>query len=248
MHAIFDHIIAVIVGTVLIVTAFAVQQRGSQRTVESAIHGNLQGQTLSFVGTLERDVENMRTDREGAFRLGYPAAELVRVERDAAGGTTLLRFPTLLNPEDPTSSALVAYRREAAGETVRIGVTPTGQPRSRSVYRLVRYVNTGGTWRAAGGSPSIVVSFTAALVGADGTTQTAGAAPDPLDRVEFVVETAQAGAGRRSADQADVGRTNATRYAATPRTLERATEVPVLQGTRAAARAIPALPAAPAGS
>src|SRR5919206_5125479 len=70
MSAILDHLTAILVGATLLAAAIYVQQRERQQAVEAAVHGNVQGQTVAFVGTLERDLENMRTDREAARRLG----------------------------------------------------------------------------------------------------------------------------------------------------------------------------------
>ena len=54
MSAILDHLTAILVGTALLVAALYVQQRGSQRAIEATLQGNVQGQTVQFVSTLER--------------------------------------------------------------------------------------------------------------------------------------------------------------------------------------------------
>ncbi len=239
MSVILDHLTAILVGVVLLVAGLYVQQRGQQRTVEAAVHGNVQAQALSFIGAFERDVENMRTDAEARHALGVPEAGLTRVERDAFG-TTLVRFPTLLSPggtgADAAALGVVLYQREWLDRRVRVGAD------TLELFRIVRRVDDGGGWRDAGGSPPIVAGFDVTFRDVRGAATTGGAAPPQLDRVEAAVLAALVGPDQQAADQGATTATNASRYAVTPRVLHRATQQPVLDGPAAPPRALPTPP------
>ncbi|HYE95414.1 MAG TPA: hypothetical protein VD962_04345 [Rubricoccaceae bacterium] len=201
MAAILDHLVAIIVGAVLILALVVVQQRSKQRAVETTIHTATQAQTLSFMDAFERDVENMRTrEAMGTF---YQCV----VEQDG-GMTTRFTFPTLARPDSGQASrpALVTYRREPTGRVLQVNGV------ARPLYRLARLVATPGrNWAYAGGSTEIITDFDVALTPRGGAPITSGNCPDNLERVRVEATTGRDGVVRTAGDQYAAGRMNLSR-------------------------------------
>jgi hypothetical protein len=171
----FDHLTAVLVGSVLLVALALVQQRGEADSVEASTTRIVQGRAAAFARTFERDVENLRPEAEARAALG--AAYACAVTRDAAGRTTFA-FPTLADPAAGPASpvVLVRYRAVATGDSafVRGAMQP--------LLRVERAVEGGGAPVRA--SSDDLVNFDVALFAARSGTPLADCPPD-LARVRL---------------------------------------------------------------
>lgn len=226
MAFLFDHLTAVVVGSVLLVGLLVTTQRGRQSAVEASIRYRAEVQTASFAETLTRDLENARTSRQAKAALGLYARDALDGPRERAleiqGSTTQtewLQFVTLAEPASGSASPLVAvsYRLEPTGEQLRANGAV------RSLHRIVRYVHTAAGWEAQGGSMPTVVGFQVTVPG--GAT---GQMEDLPERVEVAVETAYEMPTMQAGDQAETAEVGLTRQGATVRVYAAGTDNRVL--------------------
>lgn len=251
MHAIFDHLTAVIVGAVLIGAMLFIQTRHRQHALQAAVRHQAQTSATGFFGIAEREVENARTRDQAVHGLGYYAVDiagsadrtdrltLVTTQRDAATGTA---FPLG-----------VSYRLVATGETVRVGDA------DRPTYRVERYedrIGGGGAFALTGVVAENVVSFRARAFDAAGAPVTrAGTSggygrsgwntsrdDDPV-RFELELETATPLPARVSQDQASTTHANLSRRTRSIRLANANATGPGTTGVSAVtARDVPLLP------
>ncbi|MEL6703263.1 MAG: hypothetical protein AAFU38_14420 [Bacteroidota bacterium] len=201
MAFLLDNLTSILVGATLLVAFVFVQQRSSQRATDVAVNQITQQRTLAFMDVLERDIENMRTERQAVASLGSYTHRL-----EAAGGqTTRYSFPTLANPSLGAASptVLVSYAVTELPDSVRVG------DQAYPMLRVQRFEN--GV--ALGGSSEPIVGFEVEAFerGSTAGRQTAGVLSD-LDRVRVEVTTALSAAERRAGDQANTSQTNAMRH------------------------------------
>ena len=231
MTFIIDNLIAIVVGTVLLVGLLVVQQRGQQRAVEASTRYRTQQLASGFVATLQRDIENGRShsDTNDAFEqkpgssmiAGSVTTQRFSVVRSADGTyTERLTFPTLADPERFTASAIqiVHYFVEPTGETREVGGV------ARPVLRATRYVYPrGGPIRVEGGVGELV-GFDVTAFAADGSAITDRAWVDPVPaRIQFEVEMAVDLPEQLASDQASGSDFASTRHARTVRVASAAT-------------------------
>lgn len=257
MAFIFDHLVAFLVGTALLVGLVFFQQRGQQSAIESTVRFRTETQAASFVEMLSRDLENARTKQQAKAALGLYEADDVTSwggprERAlgvhmAGGQLEWFQFVTLADPTQGELSPLVAvaYRMEPTGEQA----TASGEV--RNLYRIVRYVYDGtGGWVVAGGSPSTVVGFDLVVPG--GAT---GRITELPARLDVQVEMAFASPDQLAADQAQRAEVGLTQQGATARVYAAGTgsrALPASQGSAGIPRVpwvgpyVPPPPSAPA--
>ena len=148
MTFLLDHLIAVVVGTVLLGALLVLQQRDQLSAVEASQRYRSQALAAEMTTSLEREVENIRSraETERAFQIVdgdavAPGAPTYRFRLRQATGTdggrytSEFSFPTVapFNSLDPSGVMVVTYRVEPMGETARI------DGRDRPLYRSTRY-------------------------------------------------------------------------------------------------------------
>ena len=234
MNVILDHLTAIVVGTVLLGGLLVLQQRHQQSAVEAAQRYRAQALASELTTTLEREVENIRSraETERAFEIvggraiepGAPTYRF-RILRDATDSyTEELSFPTASAPDGLGSSgvAIVTYRVEPTGETVRIDGA------DRPLYTATRYEFVrGGAVRTTAAYERIVDFDVTGLAGLQPDDQVRDApVVDPVPpRMRLEIEFAPELVTARAADQAAPEATS-IRYA-------RSLRVPAAPGRRA---------------
>lgn len=194
MAFIQDHLIAVLVGSALLVTMLFVQQRSNHGGVEANLRHQTQNDILAFVELLERDLENARTEQQTIYGgLQYRP----RLQR-SAGMTQILTFPTLENPSLGEASPLiyVTYRREWLGNTIEI------EGQQRQLYRIARYTSSAGAaYVFSGGSRDVFVDFNAMVTYRDGSTRTTASNFTDVTLIRLLTRVARTNDMRRASDQ-----------------------------------------------
>lgn len=207
MPVLFDHIIAILVGTSLLVALLFVQQRGGQTAIEATVHHTAQTQTADFIDMFERDMENMQGPARGGMTPRLWAS---------GGQTTRVRFHTLADPSLGENSPLVAVTYELEDTPRTLMVNGAAQPLSR----IARYANSTGPYVYTGGTAVNVLDFDVRFFARDMSDETtSGNAPDEFGMVRVSLEVGTATPAQQAADQAATSRGNLTRQAYTFRPL-----------------------------
>lgn len=218
MSAIFDHLIAIIVGAVLVGTLLFVQMRRQEASVETTVRNRVEWQASEFLSAFQRDIENMRTVAQTRHAFGFDRYRIQRATgTDGTTYTSQFTFPTLAEPDAGVTSpvAIVSYEMTPTGETVRVGTV------NRPTYAVTRYeYRRGGTTVATGGAVGVLELNVIALLG-DGTEQSAGVTTrtDVAAQVKVSAVAAAPVGARRTGDQSTTTMQNAVRRAATVRVL-----------------------------
>ncbi|HEX8384695.1 MAG TPA: hypothetical protein VF576_00845, partial [Rubricoccaceae bacterium] len=215
MSAIFDHLTAILVGAVLVGALVFVQMRRQESAVHTTVRNRVETHTGTFMSTLQRDVENIRTRRQAERAFGAYRFTIRRAEgRDGETYTSQLSFPTLLDPTLGVASplALVTYRMTPTGDSVRVGAS------TRPTYRVVRHEYTrAGRSRETGGAVG-VIDLDVMLVRDDGFEESEADVVDPIPtQVRIALMTAAEPMRQRASDQASTTVQNASRRATTVR-------------------------------
>ena len=167
MHVILDHLGAILVASVLLVIFGVVQLRGQQSSIDAQRDRIVKARTYNFAKLLERDLENMRSEKQAQDSLGTYECRLERTD----SLTTQFTFPTLLadaSGGNPMSAPIVhvTYELKPAGTTNAMG-------KPRMLYKVDRSVD--GYPEHSGSSGDVVTDFRIDLLKRDGTPA-AGAA------------------------------------------------------------------------
>lgn len=228
MSVILDHLTAILVGATLLGALVYVQQRQQQQVVDTTVRYRVEHTTAAFMETLQRDVENMRTEAQARHGLGFFQAELVQ----SAGLTQRFSFPTLARPELGSASPLVmvSYVVQPTGRTARV------QGAERPLLRVTRYTYGGSGGYVRTGGAEEIVEFSVRAIAPDGTSRIAGTLAAAPAQVALTVATASPTSARRSHDQVNGSMMNLTRHRQTVRVVS------------ALATGLPPTPAAPAAN
>jgi len=196
MAFVLDHLAAILAGSVLLGALLFLQMRQQHEAVATTQRHGAQMQTSSFVETLQRDVENLRTPAQAQAAFGARRFTLRRAAgADGETYTSQFAFPTLLDPAlgDASPVALVVYTAEPTGETVAVGAV------TRPTYRIRRhlYTRAAGAVTVTGGTEN-VVDFDVTLLGRDGSQTWQGTAITTMPaRVRIAAVGASAGTRTR---------------------------------------------------
>ncbi len=148
MIAIYDHLIAILVGGVIILLLFNVQRRTQQSNVERTMMYMAKTSTLEMGSFLERDLMNAG--------FNTPPVENGVLEHNTNG--------------DGITDTLVFWGVGSAGTRTRIayGVTPVDTAniagQQTPLYQLRRYERQGADYVEVGGSPPILTEFKITLL------------------------------------------------------------------------------------
>ena len=161
MQAILDHLGAILVSSVLLAIFGVIQLRGQQSSIDAQRDYIVTSRAYNFTTLLERDLENMRSEKQAQDALGMYEC---RVERSDSL-TTQLTFPTLLadaSGGDPTAAPIVhvTYKLEPVGTANAMGKT-------RTLYKVDRSVD--GYPEHSGSSGDVVTDFRVDLLKREGT-------------------------------------------------------------------------------
>ncbi|NNF58799.1 MAG: hypothetical protein HKN04_11215 [Rhodothermaceae bacterium] len=207
MAAIFDHLIALFVGTSLLVALLFVQQRGQLLGINASLHHTAQTQAASFADLFERDVENVQGPARGGMTPRLTAED---------GLTTHVQFHTLADPALGALSPLLAvtYRLEPTTTFVTINGTRL------MTCRVARYANDGTGYVYTGSSANAVLDFDVLFFARDMTGETTnGDAPEDFGFVRVNLEAAAATPQGQANHQGMAPRANLTRQGFTFRLL-----------------------------
>lgn len=250
MAFIFDHMIAFLVGTTLLVALLFVQQRGRQTAAETSIRYRAEVQAASFVEVLSRDLENARTRQQARSALGIYERDDLGGDREraigihrAGGQVDWIEFVTLEDPDAGPGSALlpIAYKLEPL-DPPRL-VDANGQ--SRALHRVTRYVYDGSSWVADGASPETVVGFDVSVPGASAPSSPVWRIRELPRQLEFALEFAYETPQQVAGDQAETAQFGLTRQGATVRLYASGTGGRALPPRQSGPAEIPAPPWAP---
>ena len=201
MAFVLDNLTAVLVGATLLGALMFVQQRGQHASVEATTRYRAQQMTDGFATTLERDVDNIRTQAqtEAAFVGGTPNYRFSLRRSGDGSHTTQFAFPTLADPSLGTDSpiAIVAYHTTPTGKTATIA----GE--SRPLYEVTRYVYMrGASAPVATATLPDVVDFDVRAFSATGDEVPPASLLSPTPRyVTAELVTTLGLSARRAADQ-----------------------------------------------
>jgi len=143
MIALYDHIVAILVGGIILLLLFNVQQRVQQSSVERTMMYMAKTTTLDLASFMERDLMNAGFDTP-------PVASGVLMHHTNTDGVT---------------DTLVFWGVGSAGTRTRVayGVsvadTATIDDEEKPLYQLRRYERQGSTFVLAGGSAPTLTGF-----------------------------------------------------------------------------------------
>ncbi len=243
MSAIFDHLIAILVGAVLVGALLFVQMRRQESAIETTVRNRVEWQADEFLSVFQRDVENMRTVGQTTTAFGFDRYRIQRATgTDGTVYTSQFTFPTLAAPGSGAASpvAIVSYEMVPTGQTVRVGTV------NRPTYAVTRYeYRRGGAVRATGGAVGVLELNVIARL-ADGTEQFDGVdgRSDVAAQVKVSAVAASPIGTRRTSDQGTRTMQNAVRRAATVRVIS-ATAREGLPPVEPGAAVAPTFPADP---
>lgn len=221
MAFILDNLIAILVGTTLLVALVFVQQRGQQSAIDATSRYQSQRMASGLASTIERDVENIRTRAQTQTAFGgtsgtttYRFSLRRETGTDGETYTSQFAFPTLLDPSlgDDSPVMMVTYHVEPTGESALVdGV-------DRPLYQVTRYeFERGGTVQAQG-TTSGLVDFEVTAFRPDGTPfQVDDVINDTPPRVQVELVMAPDRPEARTGDQAMTSSFGTSRHARTIR-------------------------------
>jgi len=209
MFTMIDHLGAVLVGTVALVTILSLSHRARESAVETTVGNVAQARAHAFMRVLERDVENMRTEAETRAAVGTYSCGLTR---DAGGSVESFTVPTLLDPDRGAASPVghVTYRREPTGDSVHVDGSP------RALYSMVREEDAGAGPIPGGGSGGVIVGIDVGFFALRSVGSTP-ICPDDLSRVRLEFVTAIPGPEHHNDGSAALGSYNVARHGYTVR-------------------------------
>ena len=228
MSFLIDNLVAVVVGTVLLVALVVLQTRQRQVAVDDTVHHVVRGYVNSVMATLTDDVDNMMsaTQAEAVFGPGLPFLVDTATAPGMMGSTSVLAFPTkaeTAGPGSPLAPALVIYRvtdPDSGPDSVRVGET------WRRVFRLDRAVAPPDSVTASKPlaaysydpvSPGVIMEFRADLVGDGSVAVRSGPRPDKLHSVRLSIAGGLAKVDSLSGGSVNPRQLNATRLSVTRR-------------------------------
>ena len=235
MHAIFDHIYAVLIGATMLVALLFVQFRQQQNAAATVLRHQAAQQASTFSETAEREVENIRSRDHAVYGAGYYVSEVT----GTSDRTDRFSFVTLVADSLGGTQRIVgvSYRLVPTGETVRVGAA------DRPTYRVERWENRSpaavvgpDAYTLSGVIAENVTSFrvralnssgtpvawagTAAGWGRSGSEWGTSASNDPV-QYSIEIEGATALPAQVASDQASTSSANLVRKAFTVRPVSR---------------------------
>ena len=205
MPALYDHLIAVVAGVILLSSLLVLQTRDRLAAVEATLADRARARAEAVLDVVARDPDNLLPRAQSDVLLGgaFPT-RLVRTD----SVTTTYTLATLVRsaPDAAPVPAVVRYRLTAAGDTALVA----GQ--RLALYRLTRQVGTHAA-RPMGVVSDIGVAFGAAA----GPLVRDGAPPAGVSHVQIRVAVAGRGSGHAAADQRSTRATLVSRAEATVR-------------------------------
>lgn len=205
MTFLLDHLIAIVVGTVLLGALLILQQRGQQSAIEATQRYRAQAMASEMTGVLEREIENIRSraETERTFASSPAAGDAgpgtyrFRLRRDPTDAyTTVFEFPTTTDPNSLGASGtmIVGYHTAPTGQTIQIDGA------DRPLLRVTRYqYERGGDVVQTGVYDRVVDIDVTALT--DGGEEDEGEGLDAPPRVSLTVRFAPELTPLRAADQ-----------------------------------------------
>lgn len=232
MYAIFDHLTAIVIGALLLMTLFILQMRQQQTSVDETIHSSVWEHVHEAVEVIRNDTANLMNDEQATAAFPPTAPPLLEVDTTAVGGLTRrFLFPARVRDtdSDPLEPAQVGYRIVAqmdASGTSPITVRLNGA--DRPVYKLQRAVlKTADMTGLSSAEPdpgdyqditaNLLVDFEIGLVGSAIEPQRSGVAPSGFSAVRIAATGALDRLEDLSSEQANTRETNGVRITATAR-------------------------------
>ncbi len=193
MTVVFDHLIAVVAGVVLLASLFALQTRDRLARVEATLADAARVRADAVLDVVARDTDNLLPAAQAAVLVGgaYPTRVVL-----AGAVTAEYTLATLVRdtPGGPAIPAVVRYEASATGDSAAVA----GQ--RLALYRLVRRVDRGAGFDAGMPMGSAVTGFRVAFGRAAGGDVESGPAPAGVSHVRLQVAMAAPGAGRVGPD------------------------------------------------
>ena len=190
MAAIFDHLIAIVVGVVLIGSLLVLQQRDRLAAVEATLADGARTRAETVLDVVARDTDNLLPRAQAAVLVGGPFA--TRITRTDSL-TTEFALATLVQaaPGAADVPAVVRYTLAATGDSATV------DGRRVALYRLTRSVD---------GRPGMPIGETLSDFGvafgrAGRPLLLDGAPPDGVSHVRLRVAVAAVGTGRAAHDR-----------------------------------------------
>ena len=148
MLFLYDHFLALLVGSVIILMLFMIQVRAQQENIEQAMINAAKKQTLELADALERDLANA----------GYATAP-------SQPGITAYSMRA-----DGVTDTLAFWGSDAAGTQIEVRYvvsvvdTVTIEGETLPLFEMQRFQRNGGPWVHDGGSPPTLTHFSVTLL------------------------------------------------------------------------------------
>lgn len=205
MPALYDHLVAVVAGVILLSSLLVLQTRDRLAAVEATLADGSRARAEAVLDVVARDTDNLLPRDQAAILLGGAyATRLARTD----SVTTDYTLATLVRsaPGAAAVPAVVRYTLAATGDSA----TVAGRRLAR--YRLARQV-AGEPARPLG----VVTDFGVAFGAASGPLVRDGAPPAGVSHVQIRVAVAAQGAGFAAQDQRSTRATLVSRAETTVR-------------------------------
>ena len=228
-----DHLTAIVVGTVILLTLLILQTRQQQTAVDETVHSSVWEHVHQAVELIRNDTANMlnHEQAEDAFPNPSNAAFAYRLEVDttAEGLTHSFLFPALVRDTvgASLSEAQVAYRLVPHTDPVTDStLTVVLNGAVRDLYKLQRAVlkTTDMTTTSVPAdalyddiTAGVLVDFEIGLVGAPLDPVRVGGPPNGFSAVRIAATGSLDRLSQISTDQANTRETNGVRVTATAR-------------------------------
>ena len=214
MHITLDHLMAVIISSVILLIFALVQVRGTQTSTEATINHIVFDEAMSMNEYLQSDFENILNQTQAENAMGAGAFSCL-ITRDGADNFLAFTFPTL-NPDslnsDPTNwdAIQVTYTLNPTGDTLQI--LESGSTIDKPLFSLERAVN--GVY--SGGSQAFVTDFTVEITNR-GTVgfQSVGPCANTMRKIRFSYKLATVPVDFATNDQRATSNTNMSRFGST---------------------------------
>lgn len=213
MFAIFDHLTAIVVGTLLIVTLLTIQMRDRQTSINDTVNHTVRAQLYEAMDVVKDDVMNMRSPEQaetetGATGFSWSADTLTA---GVTGLTSRFTFPASVQQDETMTNrsiGQVTYRLFARGGTVSVGGVQ--QP----LHTLVREVAYSAAPTSVDTLSYALVDFRMGFISSLVADQTVwqGSAQPTTHSIHLSVSAARPGTDQLTGDVKNVGFTNAVSH------------------------------------
>lgn len=234
MYAIFDHLTAIVIGTILLMTIFILQMRQSQSAVDETIHSSVWEHVHEAVEIVRNDTANLMNEDQATKDFPSGLVPIVAVDTTASGGLTQrFLFPARVRDTvgDTLVPAQVGYRlvphlnlSSSPVDTFTVRMNGEDRPLFRLQRAVLKVTDMTGLPSAVPDpslyqdiTANLLVDFEIGLIGSALEPRRSGSAPDGFSAVRIAATGGLDRLDAISSEQANTRETNGVRITATAR-------------------------------